>query len=69
MMQCVRNYGVVGMVLWPGLFVQKRSVRRFSGTNRVCRVSRLSKVKVRVGNGIRVSVRITVSLVLMIGWG
>jgi len=49
MMQCVRNYGVVGMVLWPGLFVQKRSVRRFSGTSRVCRVSRLNTVKVRVG--------------------
>jgi len=60
MMQWVRKYGVVIVALWD-CSSKTDEFRRFTGTIRVNRASSLNKV--------RVSVRITISLVLVIGWG
>ena len=60
-MQCVRKYGVVGILLWA-CSSKRGEFRCFTGT---VRVSRANEARV----GIRVSVRIRVSLVLVIGWG
>jgi len=60
-MQCMRNYGIVGMVLWA-CSSKGGECHHFTST---VRVSTMSKVWVPI----RVNIRIRVSLVLVIGWG
>jgi len=62
MMQCVHKYGIIWMVLRDWSSKKRGEFHRLTDT---VRVSTLSKVRV----GIRISVRIRVSLVLVIAWG